>query len=307
MLFPSRHFKTREQFVEDFLQTLTPGIIPRRDFIDWDSIESKLEGYAPAIEFYTDMPDREVRDWFAEIRDSILADNDPISLIGGAFQLLGHTDNEFVSLEDDTTIEEIAEYARSGNEIIVQNFVELLEDIGFANILSRAQLSDLFFGIQIGLETHRRKNLGGKTFVNVLRPIFEDAVKRVNKQVRKTVELSEEKRIPYGVRDPENNRSLSKKVDFLINYNGNPRFGIEANFYTTTGSKPTEIKRSYGNIRDGLKEEGVDLVWVTDGKGYRRMDRSLRDAYAIIPNIYNLKSLEEHFADDLLAIIKSNA
>ena len=48
---------------------------------------------------------------------------------------------------------------------------------------------------------------------------------------------------------------------------------------------------------------GVDLIWITDGKGYREMQRSLKDAYTILPNIYNLQQAKAHLLADLEAVL----
>ncbi|MDL1969568.1 MAG: type II restriction endonuclease [Candidatus Desulfofervidaceae bacterium] len=56
-------------------------------------------------------------------------------------------------------------------------------------------------------------------------------------------------------------------------------------------------------FRQGLLTIGVDLIWITDGKGYRRMKRSLRDAYIILPNIYNFYQTKKYLAADLATCI----
>jgi hypothetical protein len=70
------------------------------------------------------------------------------------------------------------------------------------------------------------------------------------------LELVEEEKIQYE------NSSQSKKVDFAIKKDGILKVGIEVNFYTNTGSKPTEIKRSYREVNRKLNDLGIELVWV---------------------------------------------
>jgi len=141
--------------------------------------------------------------------------------------------------------------------------------------LMRNDLEDLLFGVQIGLETHRRKNIGGRNFKTEVRALLEEISPLVSKKTGRKVKISEERALRYG-------RGLSKKVDFAIEVDGRESFGVEVNFYTVSGSKPTEIKRSYGNILQGLSSVGIDLIWITDGKGYKQMQKSLRDAYVIL-------------------------
>ena len=107
------------------------------------------------------------------------------------------------------------------------------------------------------------------------------------------IELVEEEKIQYQ------DSVQSKKVDFAIKLDGKVKVGIEVNFYTNTGSKPTEIKRSYGSVNRKLNQLGIELVWITDGFGYSIMKKSLGDAFEIHKNTYNTYMLENNFKGDL--------
>jgi len=187
----------------------------------------------------------------------------------------------------------MAEAIKQGDEKSALYLANLLSDLGFEKVLMRNDLEDLLFGVQIGLETHRRKNIGGRNFKTEVRALLEEISPLVSKKTGRKVKISEERALRYG-------RGLSKKVDFAIEVDGRESFGVEVNFYTVSGSKPTEIKRSYGNILQGLSSVGIDLIWITDGKGYKQMQKSLRDAYVILPNIYNLIQIKKYLADDII-------
>jgi len=75
--------------------------------------------------------------------------------------------------------------------------------------------------------------------------------------------------------------------------------------YAVPKRKDKASWRSYGDIRRGLSTVGVDLLWITDGTGYKTMQKSLRDAYVILPNIYNLSQAEQHLGADLIAVLKT--
>lgn len=296
-ILPSRREMTPEQFVEEFLNTITPGLINRSEFIKWKAIEAKLSRLSPQLAFYRELACR-VRmgcDFVRELADSLLASDDPLPLIECAFELLGHTGSDFVSREDDFNLSELAADITAGDEKRAEYFAMLMKDLGFLKILFRDDLEDLLLGVQIGLETHRRKNIGGKVFQREVRKLL-DSILNALKQRGHQVELRSEETLRYG-------RELSKRVDFAIYHEGRPRFGIEVNYYTVAGSKPTEIKRSYAEVLRGLQSIGVDLIWITDGKGYRDMRQSLKDAFVILPNIYNLRQAQAHLLADLEAVL----
>lgn len=297
-MLESRKFPTPEAFVHAFMSTLTPGIIPRANFMHWASITEKVEHLQPQIEFYAELAVRLVKgaDFVQELTDSLLAADDPLPMIRCAFELLGHTNSEFVTREDDTTDVALAERYVHRDEKSSRYFAELLRDLGFERILRRKDLEDLLLGVQIGLETHRRKNIGGDAFRDEIAAMLAQTARQLASNGQALL-VQPEMTIRYG-------NGLSKKVDFALMQGGRPRFGIEVNFYTVSGSKPTEIKRSYGDITRGLNGVGVELLWITDGKGYRAMTRSLRDAFVTLPNIYNLRQARQCLPEDLRRALK---
>lgn len=299
MQLKSRSYTDPVRFVEDFLGTLTPGVIPRTDFIQWNNIQRKTEKLIPFVEFYSDFKNRILleRNIENELADSLLACDNPLPYIQCAFEILGHTDTEVVTKQDDIDLTLIARAIEQGDQESALYIAHLLIDLGFEKILIRNDLENILFGVQIGLETHRRKNIGGEHFTAEVREILQKITNKLFLELSKKIELLEGTRLVYS-------GGLSKKVDFTIKIDDKYRFGIEANFYTVPGSKPTEIKRSYGNIREGLLNIGTDLIWITDGKGYRKMRRSLGDAFVIFPNIYNLYQAKKFLADDFIDLLR---
>lgn len=291
----SRLYNSPDKFVDDFLLTLTPGVIPRENFIKWQAIEQKVKRLDSSLEFFKEIQLRISggKDFEKETADSLLAVDEPLPYIRCAFELLGHTGQEFVTKEDYFQFTDLAQAIKSGDEEQALYLTNLLAGLGFKKILIREDLDDILLGVQIGLETNRRKNVGGQKFREEVFIILQELALKVSISVKKKVIVLEEDTTVYG-------NDLSKQVDFVIQINGINRFGVEVNFYTVSGSKPTEIKRSYGDVRRGLSDVGVDLIWITDGKGYFQMRRSLRDAYVIFPNIYNLNQAKANLAEDLI-------
>jgi len=297
MDMPSRRYATPDDFVDDFLATLTPGAIPRSEFIDWKSIHSKTLRNKQAFEFYEELSRRIQghQDFALELADSLLSADEPYPILKAGFEILGHTPDSFVSQEDDLEIRTLAERIRSGDESAARRASEILSDLGLAGLLLTSGPRDVFLGVQIGLQSHRRKNVGGKYFVNIVRSVLNEVCQRVSARLHTPLSLDEEGTIALT-------EGLSKQVDFILTPGAGPRVGVEVNFYTVAGSKPTEIKRSYGQLLRELRAVQVELIWITDGKGYKSMRRSLRDAYVIFHNVYNLQQARKYLADDLVSM-----
>ena len=158
----------------------------------------------------------------------------------------------------------------------------------------RPDLGSVFFGVQVGLESNRRKNVGGIAFSLWTRKILESTVGLLGPRYA----LDFEVKIPYE------GGANAKSVDYAILYDGKVRIGIEVNFYTTTGSKPTEIKRAYETVNRALSKVGVELVWITDGAGYLKMKKSLAEAFEAHPNTYNYSMASRYLKDDILTLLK---
>jgi type II restriction enzyme len=283
----------KEEFVEEFLNTLKAGIIRRKEFINWDKIDTKFNDCKFELDFFSELITKE--DKLNYLRDSLLSVDDPYKLVKLCFELLAHTPPQYVSWEDNINIKKISQEIQNGFIEQAEKLITVLSQLGFLNVLTLENIYDYFKGILVGLETHKRKNVGGSAYIDYVKPFIEKIVSEL-KEESFNLELVEENKIDYL------NSSQSKKVDFAIKYNNKIKVGIEVNFYTNTGSKPTEIKRSYGEVNRRLNEQDIELVWITDGFGYTIMKKSLGDAFEIHKNTYNIYMLEKHFKEDLKSI-----
>jgi hypothetical protein len=98
----------------------------------------------------------------------------------------------------------------------------------------------------------------------------------------------------YEAKIPYVGGLTAKKVDFAILHKEKLRIGVEVNFFTIHGSKPSEIKRAYENVSRNLSGVHVDFVWITDGIGYLKMQRSLTEAFESHLNIYNYNTAQRY-------------
>ncbi|WP_297969866.1 DpnII family type II restriction endonuclease [uncultured Campylobacter sp.] len=91
--------------------------------------------------------------------------------------------------------------------------------------------------------------------------------------------------------------SDQKIFDFVITVGG-VTYLIEANFYSTGGSKLNEVARSYIEIAQKISLcGGYKFVWITDGQGWRAAKNKLEEAYKSV-KIYNLSTLQ-YFVKEL--------
>ena len=70
-------------------------------------------------------------------------------------------------------------------------------------------------------------------------------------------------------------------------------YGIEANFYASSGSKLNETARSYKQIsQEADTIEGFTFIWITDGNGWQKAKHNLEETFDVLETVYNIKELE---------------
>ncbi|MGN0033972.1 MAG: type II restriction endonuclease [Candidatus Limimorpha sp.] len=168
----------------------------------------------------------------------------------------------------------------------VDGVMNFIEGTGLDKVLKNKEIKDLVdyvFGVETGLDTNARKNRSGEITETLVARIFDNAGISYREQVS-----SKEFPAIAAVLGAD-----QKVFDFVIVANGKT-YLIEVNFYSGGGSKLNEVARSYTDVAP--KVNGVpnfEFVWITDGIGWNSARNKLEEAFAAIPSIYNLTTINE--------------
>ena len=88
-----------------------------------------------------------------------------------------------------------------------------------------------------------------------------------------------------------NNNQATKRFDFIVKKD-NCIYGIETNFYASSGSKLNETARSYKMIAEESKRiDGFKFIWFTDGLGWKDAKNNLKETFDNMDNIYNINDI----------------
>ena len=168
----------------------------------------------------------------------------------------------------------------------VDSVMEFLEGTGLAEIFTSRKVKDLVdyvFGVEVGLDTHTRKNRIGTIMASNIAHQFDEAGIIYQQEVVSKSIPSIKKVLGKD----------SKRFDFVIK-NAEKEYLIEVNYYGSNGSKVTEIPRSYMEVAKKINSvSGYEFVWITDGPGWEKAKEQLHEAYNEIPHIYNLTTLKD--------------
>lgn len=148
-------------------------------------------------------------------------------------------------------------------------------------------LVDYMIGIEAGLDSNGRKNRGGKSMEGIIEEFLKDYCEKSSCRYLKEATAPLIKK-EFGFSVPVD--KSSRRYDFVIDNKTKPII-IETNFYGGGGSKLKSTAGEYQHLNDILKDEAI-FVWITDGLGWQKTTRPLREAFENNDYIFNLYMLE---------------
>ena len=167
----------------------------------------------------------------------------------------------------------------------IDGICQFIEKTGLAEVFASKKITNLVdyvFGVEVGLDTNARKNRGGDIMANAVAQKFASAGVAFRTEV-------------YSTEFPEITALGAdlKRFDFVIETQ-NKTYLIETNYYNGGGSKLNEVARAYSELAPKINQyEHYEFVWITDGQGWHSAKSKLEEAYAIIPRVYNLTSIND--------------
>lgn len=162
-------------------------------------------------------------------------------------------------------------------------------------------LVDYVTGVETGLDSNARKNRGGHLMENLVESFIRKAgfKKEVNYFKEMYIHEIEEK---WGIdlSSISNEGKAEKRFDFVVK-GENMIYGIETNFYTSSGSKLNETARSYKTITMETKDLSYfKFIWFTDGHGWYNAKNNLQETFDVLEHLYNISDLENGIISTIL-------
>lgn len=167
---------------------------------------------------------------------------------------------------------------------------DLLANRGITNII------DFVLGVETGLDSNGRKNRGGHLMENLIEEYLKnEGVEYYKEMYLKDIEL----KWNIDLSALSNNGKAAKRFDFIVKTE-NMIYGIETNFYTSSGSKLNETARSYKMIAEECKNiESFKFVWFTDGQGWLSAKRNLEETFDVLDTMYNINDVKNGVMKEL--------
>lgn len=201
--------------------------------------------------------------------------------------------------------DEVNEYLFKFDKMIysVDDYIKFMRESGLFDLLQNHIINNLYdyvLGVEVGLDSNGRKNRGGHLMENLVEDYIQKAGFKKGESYFKEMNLGDiEKKWGLDLSAMSGNNISSKRFDFVIKTDEQV-YVIEANFYSSMGSKLNETARSYKMLaQESKKVSGVTFIWFTDGTGWNSAKKNLEETFNELETIYNINDLENGILNEL--------
>lgn len=185
----------------------------------------------------------------------------------------------------------------------IDSLVNFVMQSGLGELIKSKQiksLPDYCTGVEVGLDSNGRKNRGGtqmeqlvESFVaifchdNNLGYLSQANAKKIKDTWNIDLKVDKSSRI----------------IDFVIYREHDKKlFFIEVNFYNGGGSKLKSTATEYIEMSRFWKDQNVEFIWVTDGKGWVGTQNPLKDYFERQNLLLNIDMLQNNYLERIIII-----
>ena len=184
-----------------------------------------------------------------------------------------------------------------------EEYKAFMRKTGLFKLISQkliGNLVDYVTGVEVGLDSNGRKNRGGHLMEDLVESYLKKAGFVKGNDYFKEMYISDiERRWGLDLSSISNTGKTEKRFDFVVRKD-NVVYGIETNFYSSSGSKLNETARSYKTIALEAKDiNGFAFVWFTDGQGWKSARHNLEETFDVLDNMYCITDLENGIINEL--------
>lgn len=185
----------------------------------------------------------------------------------------------------------------------IEQYSVFMKKTGLFNLLSNHiinNLMDYVTGVETGLDSNGRKNRGGHLMEDLVESYIQKAGFIKDETYFKEMEISKiVDKWGVDLSAISNSGKTEKRFDFVLKTK-NMIYGIETNFYASSGSKLNETARSYKQLsQEADTIDGFSFVWFTDGYGWNNAKNNLEETFEIMEHIYSIDDLEKGIIESL--------
>ena len=268
VLWKELGFNSEQEYSNNFFSKLLSSNKTYNYFVDWGKIMYTLNELLVEIGILNSLVHVRQEDRRTKLSEILKKYPKVISLIP---ILIAVSEKELEVYDDETKKTKHFDFKTSSS---VEDVVNFCDKSGLLEIFD--EIKDLYtylFGVEVGKDTNSRKNRSGHIFEKIVETELRESLKDL------PVEIIPEYTLTH---------IRKKRFDFVVFSDNTPIIVIECNFYNTSGSKPTEVARSYVDLQNKLRSSDLIFVWVTDGQAWIGMRDTISKVSTEIDYLLNL-------------------
>ncbi len=291
--------KNEEEILKKFKETLIDTNRSFNFFVNWEKVKNNVERFKVELNILNSLIG--TKNFNNEFKNIVIKYPEILPVIPmllAVREVKLKVIKDFIDANSDIFVFDFKPRKLKEDEVIeLLNFFERTGLKNFFENLANKSLIDYLTGIEVGLDTHARKNRSGDAMEIVLKPYLEQINNKMDKKYKILFQkkFKELKKFGYTV----TSSIINRKADFIL-FNKQEVINIEVNFYSGTGSKPQEIVNSYINRQDELFKNNFKFIWITDGEGWKGQINQIKYGFERINYLLNLHFVKKGFLEYIL-------
>jgi len=182
-----------------------------------------------------------------------------------------------------------------------EDLINFFKESGLKNIFQDKDVKnivDYCFGVEVGMDTNARKNRTGQSMESIVEKIIQKFAEKNNLDyIPQATQKKIKEKWNFDIEIDKTNRIF----DFAVfEKTKNKIFIIETNYYGGGGSKLKSTAGEYQYLSDFLKNQGIDLIWITDGLGWKTTKKSLFETFLHNDYLLNIELVKQGVLKDII-------
>jgi type II restriction enzyme len=187
------------------------------------------------------------------------------------------------------------------NSEMKKDLIIFFKESGLKNIFQDKDIKnivDYCFGVEVGMDTNARKNRTGKAMESIVEKIIQNFSEKNNLEfISQATQKKIKEKWNFDIKLDKTNRIF----DFVVfEKSKNKIFVIETNYYSGGGSKIKSTAGEYQYLFDFLKTQGINLIWITDGLGWKTTKKSLFETFLHNDYLVNIELVKQGILKDII-------
>ncbi len=289
-----------EEVFSYFKDSLTDSIMPWTYFVNWEKVMINFRKIEVSLNILNTLigknnPEQEFKDLLTAYPEILSVIPALIACRTSNFKLL----TDFVDGNFHYKHYNFPKKIKYLSPQEIDKAVEFVKETGLLDLFSNRTIKnipDYVLGIEVGLDTNGRKNRGGTSMETITEEIVSHICSQNNFSYIKQVNADKIFRDWEIVVQVDKS---SRIFDFAINNQGT-LYLIEVNFYSGAGSKLKSTAGEYRNLFDFISAQKHQLIWITDGSGWKTALKPLEETFNYIDYTLNLNMVNSGLLAEII-------